>query len=577
MTIAPWYAVLRACLAAAVLVFASIGAAHADEPRPGPARAERTMVAAANPHAAEAGLTILHAGGSAVDAAIAMQMVLNVVEPQSSGIGGGAFLLHYDKGLAEVRAYDGRETAPAAATPDLFLDETGAPLGFYDAVVGGRSVGVPGLVAMLEMAHRAHGNLPWRKLFAPAIRLAEAGFPVSHRLNALAERDDFLRQFPESRALFYLWYGKAKPVGATFTNPALAETLQRIAQGGAAAFYRGEIAHDIVTAVRTVRANRGRLVEADLAAYRAKERAPVCAPYRRWRVCGMPPPTSGGLTTLAILGILSHFDLARVESGSAEAVHLISEASRLAYADRALYIADSDFADVPITGLLDPGYLAERARLIDPRRSKGRAQPGALPLRKSERPAVAPSLEGASTTHLSVIDAAGNAVTMTSSIESAFGSRLMTRGFLLNNQLTDFSFVPELDGVAVANRVEPGKRPRSSMAPTLVFDEAGDLVMVIGSPGGSRIITYVVKTIVAVLDWQLDIQAAIALPHHTNRNGATDLEEGTGLVALQAQLTARGHEVKVRPLTSGLHGIVVTPQGLEGGADPRREGIALGD
>ena len=577
MTKSPSYAALCACLCAALLVLVSIGAAQADELRPGPARAERTMVAAANPHAAEAGLAILRAGGSALDAAIAMQMVLNVVEPQSSGIGGGAFLLHYDKGRGKVRAYDGRETAPAAATPDLFLDATGAPLGFYDAVVGGRSVGVPGLVAMLEMAHRAHGTLPWRELFAPAIRLAEAGFPVSPRLNALAEQDEFLRLDRESRALFYLWYGKAKPVGARLTNPALAETLHRIAQGGAAAFYRGEIAHDIVTAVRAVRANPGRLDEADLAAYQAKERTPVCAPYRRWRVCGMPPPTSGGLTTLAILGILSHFDLAPLAPGSAEAVHLISEASRLAFADRALYIADSDFTDVPITGLLDAGYLAERARLIDPWRSRGRAQPGALPLRKSERPAPSPSLEGASTTHLSVIDSAGNAVTMTSSIESAFGSRLMTRGFLLNNQLTDFSFVPELDGIAVANRVEPGKRPRSSMAPTLVFDEAGDLVMVIGSPGGSRIITYVVKTIVAVLDWRLDIQAAIALPHHTNRNGATDLEEGTGLAALQAELSARGHEVKVRPLTSGLHGIVVTPSGLEGGADPRREGIALGD
>ena len=564
---------VRTILAALLLALVPL-ASHAAEP----ARAARHMVAAANPHAARAGLDILRAGGSAADAAIAVQMVLNVVEPQSSGIGGGAFLLYYDAARREVRAYDGRETAPAAATEALFLDASGKPLHFWDAVVGGRSVGVPGVVAMLELAHKAHGRLAWRELFAPAIAIADDGFAISPRLHALVGRDKFLRTFVLAREMFHRANGTPKPVGTWLTNPRLADSLRAIAADGGRAFYEGDIARDIVGAVRGAARNPGSLSAADLAAYRAKERAPVCLAYREWRVCGMPPPTSGGVTVLQILGILSHFESAALAPGSARAVHLISEASRLAFADRGRYLADADFVEVPVSGLLDATYLRTRARLIDPARSMGLAAPGTPGVKKGRLAAPDQSAEQPSTTHFSVVDGDGNAVVMTSSIESAFGSRLMTEGgFLLNNQLTDFSFVAERDGAPVANRVAAGKRPRSSMAPTLVFDAAGNLVMAIGSPGGSRIIPYVVKTIVAVLDGGLDIQAAIDLPHHSNRNGTTDLEGGTAVAAHKGALEDLGHKVAVRGLNSGLHGIVVSPEGLTAGADPRREGVALGD
>ena len=560
------------------LVFAcsliALGAAPAlgGEAAPG----TRHMVAAANPHAAEVGRTILRAGGAAVDAAIAMQMVLNVVEPQSSGIGGGAFLLHHDARAGETAAYDGRETAPASASQDLFLDAEGKPQAFFKAVVGGKSVGIPGLLRMLGAAHRDHGRLPWKDLFSPAIRLAGDGFEVSPRLHALVANDRFLATFAEARALFYQPDGTPIPAGAVLKNPALAETLSLIAVEGADGFYRGPTAEAIVAAVRGASRNPGTMTLADLDGYRAPKREPVCRPYRAWRVCGMPPPTSGGVTLLQTLGILGNFTISSYTPGSAEAVHLISEASRLAFADRARYLADPDFVDIPLDALLDPEYLRRRAALIEMSASMGAAEAGE-PSERSGALAPSENLESPSTTHLSVVDGAGNAVAMTSSIESAFGSRLMVRGFLLNNQLTDFSFRAERGGVAIANRVEAGKRPRSSMSPTLVFDRDGDLVMTLGSPGGSRIIGYVAKTILAVLDWRLDIQQAIDLPHHVNRNGATDLEEGTGLAGISEALEALGHEVKVRDLNSGLHGILVVEGRLVGGADPRREGVALGD
>ena len=315
----------------------------------------------------------------------------------------------------------------------------------------------------------------------------------------------------------------------------------------------------------------------DLAAYEAKQGQALCRPYRRWTVCGMGPPSSGGVTSLEILGLLESFEVSALAPGTAAAVHLISEASRLAYADRARFLADSDFVAVPVRGLLDTAYLARRAALIDPARSMGEASPGAPPYDDGALGAGDPGTEQASTTHLSVVDGEGNAVSMTTSIESAFGSRLMVRGFMLNNQLTDFSFRPAIDGVPVANRVEPGKRPRSSMAPTLVLDRDGGFVLAIGSPGGSRIIAYVVQALIAVLDWGLDVQQALDLPHHVNRNGLVDLEEGTPLTGLEAALVALGHEVRIRRLNSGLHVIAATPAGLEGAADPRREGVALGD
>lgn len=538
-----------------------------------PAKAARQMVAAANPLAANAGREILRAGGSAVDAAIAMSLVLNLVEPQSSGIGGGAFLLHYDGKTGEIAAYDGRETAPADVGPDLFLRPNGEPMGFWEAVVGGRSVGVPGLLRMFELAHMAHGRLPWATLFEPAIRMAEEGFAVSSRLNELIAGDKYLKTFPATAAYFYDADGAPLAVGTILRNPTFAETLRRVARDGANAFYTGPVAEAIVAAVQGAAVNPGTLSLADLAGYQAKQRQPVCAPYRVWRVCGMPPPTSGGVAVLQILGILQGFDLAALAPNSPAAWHLITEASRLAFADRGQFLADADFVPVPVDDLLDPGYLARRAGLISPDASLGKAQPG-LPTQNGAMPVQqAPP----STSQLVVVDADGNTVSMTASIESAFGARLMAAGFMLNNELTDFSFRAETDNRPVANRVQAGKRPRSSMAPTIVLDDQGKLALAVGSPGGSRIIGYVVKSIIGVLDWGLDMQAAIDLPNVVNRNGATDVEEGIAPPGLVDGLTALGHEVKVRPLNSGLHGIAVTPDGLTGGADPRREGVALGD
>lgn len=565
------YAAVRLLLVP-VLVWcaALIGPAEAE-----PALAHHHMIAAANPHAAEAGLAMLRRGGSAVDAAIAAQAVLGLVEPQSSGIGGGAFLLHYDAKSHAVESYDGRETAPAAATPELFLDASGKPLGFLQAVVGGRSVGVPGVLRMLELAHKAHGKLPWADLFQPAIDLAEHGFVISPRLHYLIATDTALAGTAAAKAYFFTAASEPKPAGGLLRNPDYADTLRRIAKAGAGAFYGGAIAADIVAAVRAA-ANPGGLTLADLAAYRAKERGSLCRPYRRWQVCGMPPPSSGGIAELQILGLLEHFDLDRLSPTSAAAVHLVGEASKLAFADRDTYVADTDFLGVPVAGLLDRDYLAARARLIDPKTSIGHAKAGEPPRRAGF---YAPQLsdEIPSTSHLSIVDDDGNAVAMTTTVEGPFGSRLFVRGFILNNQLTDFSFVPSIDGVPVANRVEPGKRPRSSMSPTLVLDDKGNFLLAIGSPGGSRIIGFVTEALLGVLDWRLDPQAAVELPHYLNRNGPTELEAETPLETLQGALEALGEDIRLARMNSGLHAILRTPQGLQGGADPRREGVALGD
>ena len=537
--------------------------------------AQRHMVAAANPLAAEAGRAILRAGGSAVDAAVAVQLVLNLVEPQSSGIGGGAFLLHWHEARRSLVALDGRETAPAAAKPDRFLRD-GKPMRFAEAVVGGRSVGVPGTVKLLEEAHRRFGRLPWKQVIEPAIRLAEDGFAISPRLAGLLARETNLAKDPRAAAYFYEADGRPKAEGTVLRNPAFARTLRAIAESGATAFYEGAVAEDIVKTVIGHPANPGDIALADLAGYRVEERAPVCGAYRVWRICGMGPPSSGALAVQQMLGILEGQDLRRMGPG-AEAAHWIAEAGRLAFADRNLYVADPAFVSVPTPGMTDAAYLRARAGLIDPARSMGRAKAGEPPNRRAGLMAPSEGVENG-TSHISVVDGDGNAVSMTTTIEDGFGARLMTEGgFLLNNELTDFSFVPEEDGKPVANRVEGGKRPRSSMAPTIVFDAHGRLYAVVGSPGGSQIIGYVAKTLIALLDWRMDPQAAVDFGNFGSRNGPTELEAGTEAEAWKAGLEAKGHEVRLIPMTSGIQAIVKAPEGFLGGADGRREGVAIGD
>ena len=562
---------------ALLLAIAAVALPPGDTGAREPGAATRFMVVAANLHAAEAGIAILKAGGGAIDAAVAVQAVLGLVEPQSSGIGGGAFMLYFDSAGRDITTFDGREVAPAAATPQLFLDEAGEKMKFWDAVVGGRSVGVPGVLRMLELAHRKHGKLPWARLFDTAVRLAEQGFPVSPRLSKMIADDEHLKRYPATGAYFHDAAGEALPVGHILKNPDYAATLRAVAAGGADAFYKGAIARDIVAAVRGATNNPGLLSEADLAAYQAKIRAPVCAAYRGNQVCGMGPPSSGGLTVAMILGMLEQFDMGKLAPGSIEAEHLFIEAARLAYADRGLYMADSDFVAVPVGGLLDNAYLKRRARLIDGGKSMGKAAAGAPPERKTEMRAPGTALEIPSTSHFSIVDSERNAVSVTTSVESPFGSRMMVRGFLLNNQLTDFSFQPEKDGELVANRVAPGKRPRSSMAPTIVTGPDGNLRLVVGSPGGSRIINYSARAVMAVLDWNMDPRTAVSRPHVISRNGTVDLEEATAAEGLKAALEARGHEVRVRRLTSGLHAILARDYMLYGGADPRREGAVIGE
>ncbi|MEM1429444.1 MAG: gamma-glutamyltransferase [Pseudomonadota bacterium] len=540
-----------------------------------PVEAENWMVAAANPLAVEAGARVLREGGSAADAMVAVQAVLGLVEPQSSGLGGGAFLVYFDAASGEITTLDGRETAPLEATPTLFQDDAGEPLAFWDAVIGGRSVGTPGTPALMEAAHGLWGEADWASLFAEAIELADGGFTVSPRLAALVEGgEERLRRFRSTEAYFYPG-GTAIQAGDTLVNPDYAATLRAIAAQGAEAFYSGPIAADIVATVRTAPGNPGVLSMTDLAIYDVIERPAVCAEYRGLDVCGMGPPSSGALTVGQILGMLDGFDLAELGPDNPEAWRLIGDASRLAFADRGLYMADQDFVPMPTAGLVDPAYLASRAELLQGDDALPEVAPGAPEWDHAQIWAPDESIEFPSTSHISIVDAEGNALSMTTTIENGFGSRLMVRGFLLNNELTDFSFRTHRDGAPIANRLEPGKRPRSSMAPTIVLDE-GDPALVIGSPGGSRIIGYVAKTIIAHTDWGMNIQEAISMPHLVNRFGTYDVEEETDAVALSDALTEMGYEVNARGLTSGLHAIVVGDT-LQGGADPRREGIALGE
>ncbi len=537
--------------------------------------ASRYMASAANPLAAQAGAQVMAEGGSAVDAAIATALVLNLVEPQSSGIGGGGFMLVWDATAKKLRAFDGRETAPAGVDRNLFLDAAGKKKPFLDAVVGGASVGVPGLLRMFEKVHGEYGRLAWARLFDPAIRMAEQGFAISPRLHALLAEDRRLRDNPAARALFYQADGSPKPIGSLLVNQPLADTLRRVAEGGAQVFYGGDIAADMVSAVRNA-PNPGALALADLSGYRAVERAPACIAYRVYRVCTMPPPSSS-VALLQMLGMLAQYDLPKLHPGGVEAIDIIAQASRLAYADRDFYIGDPDHVRLPLGGLLDRGYLRDRAALIRPGQvSPQPASAGEPPQREGMLygRGIAPELP--STSHVSVVDAHRNAVSMTITIENAFGSRQMVRGFLLNNQLTDFSAAAVSDGRPVANRIEPHKRPRSSMTPVVAFNADGSLRLVVGSPGGSRIIGYVANTVIGVLDWGMDIQQAIGQPHFLDRNAGLELEAGTPLAGLADEMRRRGHKVVTGDMVSGLQGIEIRADQLVGGADPRREGVAIG-
>jgi gamma-glutamyltranspeptidase/glutathione hydrolase len=582
---------IEGIVGAAALVVA--GAAQAQEAQVAPAPTQETqpeattaiaqgtasvaadsfMVAAAHPMAAEAGRAVLARGGSAADAAVAVQVMLNLVEPQSSGLGGGGFLLYWNEATGTLTSFDGRERAPLAADEGYWLGPDGEPVAFWDAVVGGRSVGVPGTPMLLETVHDRFGRLPWAELMAPAIEAAEAGFEVSPRLAAAVADAEDLDRFDASGSYFFNDDGTPVAAGTVLTNAAFARTLRLFAAQGAAPFYEGAIARDIVAAVQT-ETNPGILTLEDFAAYEVVERPPVCIEYRAHDVCGMGPPSSGGLTVGQMLGILESFDLAGMGPGT-EAAHLFLEAGRLAFADRALYMADADFVDMP-GGLLDRDYLASRAALIDPAASMDEAEAGDPPWESPAEQAPDRPRPRAGTTHFVIVDGHGDMVSATTTIETGFGSRVMTNGFLLNNELTDFARAPEEEGMPVANRVEGGKRPRSSMAPTVVLRE-GEPVLLTGSPGGANIIPYTAASIVAILDWGMDPQEAIDRPHVLTLNGPTLIEEGPDAEATAAALGELGHEVEIRNLNSGLHVIQVTDEGLVGAADKRREGVVLGE
>lgn len=563
--------------------------AGAQEARPAPepataatsrplAFAKRHMISAANTYAAEAGREMLRAGGSAADAAIAAQLVLNLVEPQSSGIGGGAFILYWDAKAKELRAFDGRETAPASARPDRFL-VGGKPMPFARAVRSGLSVGVPGVVRLLEDVHRRYGKLAWARLFEPAIRLAEGGFEVSPRLHELLRGQSPESFVPAARRYFYTETGSPWPIGFTLKNPQFAATLRRIAAEGADGFYRGPVAQEIVEAVATAPIAPGGMTIEDLAGYEAKERPPVCALYRGYKVCGMGPPSSGGPTVAQTLKLLEPFDLGKDGAAALrpEAMHLIAEAEKLAYADRNRYMGDPDFVPVP-DGLLDDGYLARRRALIDPKRAMQKPEAGVprgVARQSFGRDA---TIENTGTSHISIIDGDGSALAMTTSIEGGFGSHNWAAGFLLNNELTDFSFLPtDAEGRPVANAVGPGKRPRSSMAPTIVFDGEGTVVAVLGSPGGSRIIYFVVKTLVALIDWGLDPQAAADLMNFGSQGRGLEIEISDPAVWVALKLKGLGHRIVPEPMSSGTHFVGRRGGRLVGAADRRREGAALGD
>jgi len=536
--------------------------------------ADDYMVVAANPYASWAGKNVLEKGGSAIDAAVAVQAMLSLVEPQSSGIGGGAFILYWDNKNKVLHTFDGRETAPTSVNSHWFM-KGNKPMRWIDAVVGGKSVGVPGAVKALEMAQSEFGKLSWSTLFEDTIKTAEDGFKVSPRLAKLVALDYHpgLKTFPSSSVYFFP-AGNPLKEGVTKKNRKLAKTLRGIAEKGSDYLLKGEVAQKIVDAVNSAEINPGQMTLEDLASYEPIKREPVCGLYHEKRICGMAPPSSGGVNVYQILKMLEDFELSQYAPDSVEFANLYTQASAMSYADREKFIADSDFTNLPFAAMINTAYLERRAEGISVDKKWRRARAG-NPYADANV-ALGTSMELPNTSHVSIVDKDGNAVSMTTSIEFMFGSGIMVEGFLLNNQLTDFSFSPTKDRFPVPNRVEPGKRPRSAMSPTMVFDKDGNLELVVGSPGGSRIVSYVAQTIIGVVDFGLDIQQAINLPKITNRNDYTALEKGTPIANLAPALSELGHNVKVVDLNSGLHGIQFKSGKLIGGADPRREGIAVG-
>jgi gamma-glutamyltranspeptidase/glutathione hydrolase len=561
----------RVLIALAMLSVATSAQAADEKPAP------HAMVATANPFATDAALQMLRAGGSAVDAAIAAQMVLTLVEPESSGIGGGAFMVLFDPKQKKVTSFDGREMAPASATPGMFLDANGKPRDHFDAIPGGLSVGVPGDVAMLWLAHQKYGKLAWAKLFEPAIKLAERGFPVSRKLAAELREYPQIVKMPDIHAYFTKPDGTLYAAGDILKNPALAETLKAIAKGGPKAFYEGPIAQAIVDKVQHAPINPGGMTLADLKNYVAKERPAVCGAYRSFTLCSMGPPSSGGVSVIQILDMLERFPSSQLQPDTLSQVQLTTQAERLAYADRAKYLADSDFIPVPVAGLIDRGYLAQRSALIDPKKDMGQATAGTPPMKRADyAPQRTPQLPG--TSHMSIVDANGEAVSMTTTVEFVLGSEMMAKGFILNNQLTDFSFDPMLNGQPVANAPAPKKRPLSAMAPTIVFDADGKFKLATGSPGGPLIIGFVAQSLLDLIDGDETPAKAVGEPHFINLNSPTILEKGTALDALAPQLTAMGHHVVQAggELESGLNIVERVKGGYIGGSDPRRDGVAKG-
>jgi gamma-glutamyltranspeptidase/glutathione hydrolase len=565
---------LKHLLLPAALLLASCATAPSSDRQAATASAAPGMVSAADPRAAAAGREILDAGGSAADAALATLLALTVVEPQSSGIGGGGFLVYHDEGRNRTTTFDGREEAPSAASPRWFFDANGKPLSTREAVPGGRSVGVPGNIRMMALAHGKHGKLAWARLFQPAIRLARDGFAITPRFHrALTSVKDLAASTAWGRSTYFQASGEPKPVGTVVRNPELAALLESVAARGADWFYTGPNADALVRTVNGAPRNPSEMVKSDLAAYQAKQREPVCGMYRQYKICGMGPPSSGGTTVFAILKQLERFDMAALGKDNPASWHLLAESMRLAYADRELYAADADHVRVPVAGLIDTGYLKQRSELIQPGRAMANAAAGTPP--GAMNVMAAPVREVPSTSHFVAVDRAGNVASLTSTIEGPFGSGLAVNGYFLNNELTDFSILPEVNGIPVANRVEPGKRPRSSMSPTIVYGPDGEVRLAVGAAGGSTIIAQVAKAIVAVLDWKMSAQDAIALPVVMGIGNQVRVERGTALEAMAPTLRAMGHTVVVTEPGFKANAVERVGGRWAGAADPRSEGAAV--